>query len=83
MSDFRICAVLTEVRFYVNAEENPDPLPEKLKALLPMFQKYAPYWDGVPLSPMQSVEMMMDVIRKLGPEDSGAFLSHRGNQQWF
>ena len=60
----------------------PGELPDVIKKMFASLKEYATYWDGVPLKPAQSVEMMMEVIRKAGPEDSGAFLSHHGNQQW-
>ena len=52
------------------------------KTLVPLFQKHSPHWDGVPLTPEVSVRMMRDVISKMGPEDTGAFVSHFGSKQW-
>ncbi|KAI0695680.1 NAD(P)-binding protein [Cerioporus squamosus] len=68
----------------VNTAEKP-PTPEEIegyKAMVGMFQKYAPDWDGVPLTPETSVSMMRDVIAKAGPKDTGAFISHHGDQNW-
>ncbi|RPD58256.1 short-chain dehydrogenases/reductase [Lentinus tigrinus ALCF2SS1-7] len=68
----------------VNTAEKP-PTPEEIegfKAMVKQFQKYAPDWDGVPLTPETSVTLMRDVIAKAGPKDTGAFVSHFGNQKW-
>lgn len=46
------------------------------------FKKAYPGWDGKPISPEVSVTMMLDVIGKLEQKDSGAFVSHYGNQEW-
>lgn len=48
---------------------------EKLKRLYPA-------WEGVPLTPETSVRLVRDVIDKVGPKESGAFVSHFGSQQW-
>ncbi len=46
------------------------------------FQVYDPEWDGVPLTPQKSVSLMRDVIAKVGPKDTGAFISQYGNKKW-
>lgn len=47
------------------------------------FIAYAPHFKG-PITPEESVRMMMDVIEKASVEngDGGAFVSHFGNKQW-
>ncbi|KAI0695678.1 short-chain dehydrogenases/reductase [Cerioporus squamosus] len=68
----------------VNTAEKP-PTPEEIegyKAMVKQFQKYAPDWDGAPLTPETSVKLMRDVIAKAGPKDTGAFISQYGNQRW-
>ncbi|KAI0740434.1 NAD(P)-binding protein [Earliella scabrosa] len=68
----------------VNTAEKP-PTPEELegfKAMVAQFKKYAPEWDGIPLTPETSVKLMRDVIEEAGPKDSGTFLSQYGNQKW-
>jgi len=60
------------------------PSQEELKELMEMgatFKKQFPNWTG-PLTPAQSVEMMLGVIDKLTPEDSGKFLSHKGTREF-
>lgn len=46
------------------------------------FQVGYPNWNGVPLSPEESVNMMLSVVDNLELKDSGAFLSHKGNKEW-
>ena len=62
--------------------EEGNPISEKFKQLVVELKRYAPHWDGVPLTPAQSVSVMMGVIERVGPEDSGAFLSHLGTRKW-
>ena len=46
------------------------------------FAEYAPQFQG-PISPEESVRMLLDVIGKATVEkDGGEFLSHFGNKQW-
>ena len=55
---------------------------ERMKTLFAGMKRYAPHWDEVPLTPAQSVDMMMKVIERVEPEDSGAILSHLGTRRW-
>ncbi|KAH9895818.1 NAD(P)-binding protein [Cubamyces lactineus] len=55
---------------------------EFFKSMVPKFQKYAPHWDGQPLSPETFVGLMLGIIDKVTLKDTGAFISHWGNQQW-
>ncbi|KAI0349812.1 NAD(P)-binding protein [Trametes cingulata] len=68
----------------VNTAEKP-PTAEELAAFQDMvaqFKKYAPDWDGVPITPETSVRLVLGVIEKATVNDTGAFLSHWGNQKW-
>ena len=65
----------------VGRTATPEEL-EGFKAMVAQFKKYAPEWDGIPLTPETSVKLMRDVIEKAGPKDSGTFLSQYGNQKW-
>ncbi|KAI0631575.1 NAD(P)-binding protein [Trametes polyzona] len=68
----------------VNTAEKP-PTQEELAAfgaMVAQFKKYAPEWDGQPLTPQTSVRLVLGVIDKATVEDTGAFLSHWGNKQW-
>ncbi|CDO75921.1 hypothetical protein BN946_scf184873.g10 [Trametes cinnabarina] len=55
---------------------------ERIGGLFLKFKKLAPHWDGNPLSPETSVRLMLDVIERSSVQNTGAFLSHWGNQQW-
>ncbi|KAH9895817.1 NAD(P)-binding protein [Cubamyces lactineus] len=68
----------------VNTAEKP-PTPEELEFFqdaFPKFRKASPDWDGNPITPERSVELMLGVIDKVTVKDTGAFLSHWGNQKW-
>ncbi|OSD00312.1 short-chain dehydrogenases/reductase [Trametes coccinea BRFM310] len=68
----------------VNTAEKP-PTPEELERfnkMVAQFKKYAPHWDGKPITPETSVRLMLGVIERSSVKDTGAFLSHWGNQQW-
>lgn len=39
-------------------------------------------WEGKPSTPEESVELVLDVIDKATPADSGKFVSQFGNQVW-
>lgn len=56
---------------------------EGIKAMFAQFQQYAPDFTG-PITPKQSVEMVMRVIEEKSVEagDGGTFISHKGNKQW-
>ena len=41
-----------------------------------------PEWDGQAFTPEVSVRLQLNLIEKVGPKDSGTFVSHRGNKQW-
>ncbi|KAI0363685.1 hypothetical protein BV20DRAFT_975343 [Pilatotrama ljubarskyi] len=50
--------------------------------MVAQFKKYAPDWDGAPLTPDKSVRLVLGAIEKASVKDTGAFLSHWGNQKW-
>ena len=56
--------------------------PAILQDFFPKFKKYIPDWSGEPMTPDESVKLMLDVIHRMGPADSGAFLSHWGNKKF-
>lgn len=47
---------------------------ERIKAFLPDFKG--------PITAMQSVDMMLEVIHRWTVEETGQFVSHYGNKQW-
>jgi len=67
----------------VNTAEAPPPaeIIPKLQAQAACFQKVYPDWKG-PIDPPESVGLMLGVLGKVTPADSGKFLSHHGNRQW-
>ena len=65
----------------VERTATPEEL-EGFKAMVAQFKKYAPEWDGIPLTPEASVKLTLDVIAKADPKDTGAFISQYGNQRW-
>ncbi|KAA1472251.1 NAD(P)-binding protein [Dentipellis sp. KUC8613] len=54
---------------------------EDMQKMVTKFKKVAPNWQR-PLTPDESVEMMLKVFDDLTLESSGAFLSHKGNKEW-
>ncbi|KAF5382192.1 hypothetical protein D9615_004340 [Tricholomella constricta] len=67
----------------VNTRQAP-PSPEELKEIMEMggyFMQQYPNWTG-PISPAESVKMMLDVIDKLTVEGSGKLVSHKGNRDF-
>ncbi|KAE9963721.1 hypothetical protein EG328_011113 [Venturia inaequalis] len=69
----------------VATAENKTYTPEELegfKQMVSAFQGYAPNFEG-PISPQQSVDMVLKVIDEATVEKSGgSFVSHYGNKQW-
>lgn len=59
-----------------------DELSDTFKKIFSDIKAGTPSWSGIPLTAAESVELQMKVIHKVGPTDSGAFLSHFGNKQW-
>jgi NAD(P)-dependent dehydrogenase (short-subunit alcohol dehydrogenase family) len=51
---------------------------EQLKGMIQQSKTYAADWN-VPISPAESVDAMKKVIDEKGLQDTGAFLSHWGN----
>ncbi|KAI0764145.1 NAD-binding protein [Trametes elegans] len=68
----------------VNNSEGPLPpeIAASFRKMVERFQRYAPDWDGKPISPETSVRLVLGVVERTTPADSGAFLSHFGNKQW-
>ncbi|TCD63794.1 hypothetical protein EIP91_004945 [Steccherinum ochraceum] len=46
------------------------------------FKRAVPEWNGIPITPEQSVTSMLAVIGNLTKEQNGSFLSHKGNEEW-
>jgi hypothetical protein len=60
------------------AEEEMD----HIMALFKHFKQGAPNWNGQITLPQESVESMLKVIGKFTVSDTGAFVSHLGNNEW-
>ncbi|KKP02911.1 hypothetical protein THAR02_04976 [Trichoderma harzianum] len=56
--------------------------PGAFEAILSTLRKYDPNVKGM-ISPKESVESMLSVIKGLDESISGKFLSHKGNLEWF
>lgn len=56
--------------------------PNILNFMLGAFQKIDPNVKGM-ISVKESVEAQVEVIKNLTPAQSGMFLSHHGNREWF
>ncbi|KAJ7648355.1 hypothetical protein DFH06DRAFT_1423981 [Mycena polygramma] len=54
---------------------------EEFKAFVQALMKKLPGFSG-PLTPEQSVQMMLDVIYRWTVEETGAFVSHHGTKEW-
>ena len=50
--------------------------------MIHQFKRAYPEWDGVALTPEESVGYQLEVIERWEPKDSGAFVSHWGNKNW-
>jgi len=50
--------------------------------MINMFKASDPDWDGVPLLPRQSADLVLGVIDRATPEESGGFISQYGNKRW-
>jgi hypothetical protein len=70
--------IFVDVDYFVDSEEEL----EGFKQMVGLFKDYAPHFTG-PISPEESVEMVLSVIDKATVDkDGGAFVSHYGNKQW-
>ncbi|KAK6523059.1 hypothetical protein TWF281_002482 [Arthrobotrys megalospora] len=61
--------------------QTQDWAPQFYEDITKVFQKSKPSFEG-PLTPEESVSMMLDVVGKLTVKDSGRFMSHHGNKDW-
>ncbi|KAJ7633095.1 hypothetical protein FB45DRAFT_745217 [Roridomyces roridus] len=60
----------------------PPPPAELIQGMMKAFTSVDPNFKG-PISPEDSVKMQLEVIHRWTIEDSGAFVSHHGNKDWF
>jgi NAD(P)-dependent dehydrogenase (short-subunit alcohol dehydrogenase family) len=54
---------------------------ERFAAMIGNFRKLYPDFTG-PITPETSVQMQLEVINRATVDDSGAFISHKGNKEW-
>ncbi|KAF2491428.1 NAD(P)-binding protein [Lophium mytilinum] len=60
------------------------PSEEEMAGMMDMMKRFQlkyPHWTG-PMKAEESVAMQKDVIEKITIEESGEFLSHKGNKEW-
>jgi hypothetical protein len=50
-------------------------------AMVEKFKKVYPNFKG-PITPEESVQMQLKVINQITVNDTGAFISHKGNKEW-
>ena len=50
--------------------------------MIKMLKASNPDWSGVPLIPRQSADLVLDVIDRATPEESGGFVSQYGDKRW-
>lgn len=51
----------------------------KIVEMMQAFKATYPDWSGVPLEPSESVNLMLNILDKVTPEDSGKFISHKAS----
>ena len=61
----------------------PSEFAKRIDAIAQVFKKVArPDWEAQPSTPEKSVELVLGVIDRATPADSGKFVSQFGNQVW-
>jgi hypothetical protein len=50
-------------------------------AMIEKFRNLNPAFTG-PITPEESVRMQLEVIHRITVNDTGAFISHKGNKEW-
>ena len=61
----------------------PPEFVKQVDTMVNIFKKVArPDWEAEPLTPEKSVELVLDVVGRATPADSGKFMSQFGNQVW-
>lgn len=51
----------------------------KIVEMMQAFKAAYPEWSGVPLEPSESVHLMLNILDKVTPEDTGKFISHKAS----
>ena len=51
-------------------------------AMIDLLKATYPDWSGVPLRPRQSVDLMLSVIDRATPKESGGSVSQYGDKHW-
>ncbi|OJA21626.1 hypothetical protein AZE42_13502, partial [Rhizopogon vesiculosus] len=54
---------------------------ERFNVMVGRFRKVYPDFTG-PITPETSVRMQLEVINRTTVDDTGAFISHKGNKEW-
>ncbi|KAF5342953.1 hypothetical protein D9758_014945 [Tetrapyrgos nigripes] len=61
------------------------PSEEELNDIMKTFARFKsvyPEWSGIPMTPAESVKLMLDIMDNSSVEDSGKFVSHKNNREW-
>ena len=65
------------------SEGAPPEFTKHVDVVAQMFKKATrPDWEAQPSTPEKSVELVLSVIDRATPADSGKFVSQFGNQVW-
>ena len=61
----------------------PPEFVKQVDTMVNIFKKVArPDWEAEPSTPEKAIELVLDVIERATPADSGKFMSQFGNQVW-
>ncbi|KAH9932716.1 uncharacterized protein BXZ73DRAFT_46834 [Epithele typhae] len=55
---------------------------DSVRQVAATFKRVAPDFDENPRTPADAVSMVLDVLNRSGPEQSGSFVSQYGNKEW-
>ncbi|KAK7455790.1 hypothetical protein VKT23_010821 [Stygiomarasmius scandens] len=55
---------------------------EEFNEMVIAFKRAYPDWTPNPMTPAESVNLMLGIIDNLTVEDSGKFVSHKNNREW-
>ena len=67
----------------MTSKDVPPEFSKQIDAIVQVLKKAArPDWEGHPSTPEKSVGLVLGVIDRATPADSGKFVSQFGNQVW-
>jgi len=77
---FASVLLLKPAAYYYHNPATADEL-ERYKVMIGRFREVYHDFTG-PITPETSVRMQLDVINRTTVDDTGAFISHKGNKEW-